>query len=246
MNFFVRKSCLKHLRQYLNTLVKSTVQKTAHNTANIIFEKRQYLKARLKKLFKNASRNTVVNGFRKEDLSKNSSKSTNWNTAKTKTSPIFFSKKDRIENLLNKYAANVPYKLLGKVRSHEETVLKRSSKTFWTEKLPKTPKNLDFEKKTVSKILSRSMSYTEVAYNTVETALSGNRSDSRGSSNSHWTKNQPKTPLKFFSIGRPYRILFRSVAYKKFERTTVKRLLSKRENLPRRSFHQSCTLKNLS
>ena len=77
MNFFVRKSCLKHLRQYLNTLVKSTVQKTAHNTANIIFEKRQYLKARLKKLFKNAARNTVVNGFRKKDLSKISSKSTN-------------------------------------------------------------------------------------------------------------------------------------------------------------------------
>ena len=165
---------------------------------------------------------------------------------KPKHRQFFFSKKDRIENLLNRYAANVPYKILGKVRSHEETVLKRSSKTFWTEKLPKTPKNLDFEKKRVSKILSRSMSYTEVAYNTVETALSGNRSDSRGSSNNHWTKNQPKTPLKFFSIGRPYRILFWSVAYKKVERKTVKGLLSKRENLPRRSVHQCCTLKKLS
>ena len=108
-----------------------------------------------------------------------------------KTSPIFFSKTDHLENLLNKYPANVLYKILGKVRSHKETVLKRSSKTFWTEKLPKTPKNLDFEKKTVSKILSKSTSYTEVAYNTVETPLSGNRSDSRGSSNSHRTKNQP-------------------------------------------------------
>ena len=103
-----------------------------------------------------------------------------------------------------------------------------------------------FRKKTVWKILSKSMSYTEVAYNTVETPLSGNRSDSRGSSNSHRTKNQPKTPLNFFSIKSPYRILFRSVAYKKVDRKTVRRLLSKRENLPHRSFHQSSTLKKLS
>ena len=68
MNFFVRKSCLKHLRQYLNTLVKSTVQKAAHNTVKSHIRKRQYLKARLKKLFRNAARNTVVNGFRKKRL----------------------------------------------------------------------------------------------------------------------------------------------------------------------------------
>ena len=68
-----------------------------------------------------------------------------------KTSPIFFSKKDRIENLLNKYGANVPYKLLGKIRSHEKSVLKRSSKNFCTEILAKTPENLDFEKRQYQK-----------------------------------------------------------------------------------------------
>ena len=68
-----------------------------------------------------------------------------------KTSPIFFSKKDRIENHLNKYGANVPYKLLGKVRSHEKSVLKRSSKNFCTEILAKTPENLDFEKRQYQK-----------------------------------------------------------------------------------------------
>ena len=74
---FVRKSCLKHRRHYLNTLVKSTVQKAAHNTVKSHIRKRQNLKARLEKLFRNAARNTAVNGFRKKDLSKNSSKSTN-------------------------------------------------------------------------------------------------------------------------------------------------------------------------
>ena len=149
MNFFVRKRCLKHLRQYLNTLVKSTVQKRAHNTANIIFEKRQYLKARLKKLFRNDARNTVVNGFRKKRLIEKFVEK-----YQLKHCPIlrhFFSETDRIGNLLNKYPANVPYKRLGKVRSHEETVLKRSSITFCTEQLSKTPKNPDFEKKQYQK-----------------------------------------------------------------------------------------------
>ena len=52
-------------------------------------------------------------------------------------------------------------------------------------------------KKTVSKSLSKKVSYTEVAYDTVETPLSRKKSKSRSSSYIHPTKNLPKTPLKF-------------------------------------------------
>ena len=48
-----------------------------------------------------------------------------------------------------------------------------------------------------NKNLAKKVSYREIAYNTVEKPLSRNKSDSRGSSNSHRTKNQPKTALNF-------------------------------------------------
>ena len=149
MKLFVRKSCPKHRRQHLNTVVKSTVQKLPITPSKIMFERRQYPKARLKKLFRNAARNTVVNGFRKKRLIEKFVEK-----YQLKHCPIlrhFFSETDRIGNLLNKYPANVPYKILGKVCSHEETVLKSSSKTFCTEQLMKTPKNLDFEKRQYQK-----------------------------------------------------------------------------------------------
>ena len=243
MKLFVRKSCPKHRRQHLNTVVKSTVQKLPITPSKIMFERRQYPKARLKKLFRNAARNTVVNGFRKKRLIEK------------------FVEKYQLKHcpiLRHFFFRNRPYR-----KSPQQVPCKRAiqntgkSLLSWRDCIEEFVKNFlywttnenaekpRFRKKTVSKILSKSMSYTEVAYNTVETPLSGNRSDSRVPSNSNRTKNQPKTPLNFFSIKSPYRILFWSVAYKKVDRKTVKRLLSKKENLPHRSFHQSSTLKSL-
>ena len=76
-NFLYGKVAQNTVDSIWTLLWKVPYKKLPITPSNLIFEKRQYLSARLKKLFRNAAWNTVVNGFRKKDLSKNSSKSTN-------------------------------------------------------------------------------------------------------------------------------------------------------------------------
>ena len=73
------------------------------------------------------------------------------------------------------------------------------------------------------------MSYTDVAYNTVETPLSRKKSNSRGSSYNHRTKDLPKTLLKIAFKKRPYPKFLKYVAYKNADWKTAKILISNHE-----------------
>ena len=101
---------------------------------------------------------------------------------------------------------------------------------FLRKKLPKTPTNFAFEKKTVSKCLLKKFLYTKAAYNAVEKSksLSRKKSNSRYSSNKHRIKKHLKSPLNFAFEKRPYRNVFHSEAYQNSDRKTVQKVAIKK------------------
>ena len=121
-----------------------------------------------------------------------------------KTPPTFSFQKKTISNISSKKGCKSAVQKAGRCLFPRKVCTEKLVLMFLYRKTNEITEKFRILKKTVSKSLSKKVSYTEVAYNTVETSISRKKSNSRGSSYNHRTKNLPKTPLEFAFEKRPY------------------------------------------